>query len=121
LSFSSLNQPPGRGFGREGRRRGGRGKESPSIFLILFTLIVCIRSLWVFLSLWKSRKGGEESRNFLAEIGVLYLLIYTAVVTSFFDYGENMRFKFMVEPLFFAYLVFLLYGFIRRGRKWRKG
>ena len=104
------------------REEKGNG-ERLNLFHILFALAVVSRLPLALKRLRKGARSGIGLSSAVGELGVLYLLAYTAGITSFFDYGENMRFKFIVEPLFLGYFVALLHSFFlrRRGRAAEEG
>jgi len=81
--------------------------SSPVLPVLLALAAVC----W-----WKAaRAAGYDLRDYGADAGLLLPVLYVAVVSILADVGENMRFKFFLEPVLFLFIVIQL-SRVRRSR-----
>jgi hypothetical protein len=49
------------------------------------------------------------------------LVVYTTLIGCFFEFGENERFKFMIEPLLLVLAIALIYRFFRKAQHPEQG
>jgi hypothetical protein len=55
-------------------------------------------------------------KNNPTEIWIAFLVVYTTLVSIFFEIGENNRERFYIEQLFFVFLILFILKFVRKGK-----
>ncbi len=93
----------------------------------VFTMSICSlfylllpATILIYVIIFAKRCGLVPGKRWLecvrADMVMLYMafiITYTTLVSSLFEVGENERFKFLIEPIFWVFLVSLVYqGFI---------
>jgi hypothetical protein len=74
-----------------------------AIFSRLVLLFLLAGSMWVWIK-------TNPKENYLRGIGILLPAAYIFLMTVLFERGENMRYKFFLEPVFFVFLVAQLHS-----------
>ena len=74
----------------------------------LFSWPVLVSALALCAVAWFIRM--LRRKTYLADIGLLLPGLYIFAVTVLFEMGENMRFKFFLEPVLFVFLVIQVYA-----------
>lgn len=82
--------------------RLGESRAGLPFLLIPLLLLVAARDLWLV-----AFRGRREPAR-LVRVFALFLVAYVTFVGSFLDYGENNRFRFMIEPLLYVETAALL-------------
>ncbi|HEX5050158.1 MAG TPA: hypothetical protein VFZ65_00170 [Planctomycetota bacterium] len=92
------------------------------------SFVVVLLPLALLLHLWAMVRGCGTSlaafrhrlRGDAAMSGAWLLIAYTLVVTSCLEYGENNRFRFLVEPVLWPFLVAVAHRVVlrRRAARW---
>ena len=76
---------------------------SGSFFLVLIPLGILVHARVVARRVGQGEGAGRVTREEAALIGAGALILYSALVGSALELGENVRFKFMIEPLLLTY------------------
>ncbi len=96
---------------------GGLTEDYGSIY---YTLIPLLLALAVYGAVARCRLSPQAwtayFRSHPAGVFGWFLVVYTTLVGCLFEFGENERFKFMIEPLFLVLVIAQLRGlFARKG------
>ena len=68
--------------------------------------------LYMLVFIFFLRNGSRVPLN----VFILITIVYSLCLSSFFEYGENMRFRYEIQPLFFILLAQAAHAFIGRSR-----
>ena len=71
--------------------------------------------LLIIFGIYATEKVLHE-KDYLSTLGFILPALYIFAITVLFEKGENMRFKFFIEPLFFVFLVIQLYEIVTRKK-----
>jgi len=71
--------------------------------------------LLIIFGIYATEKVLRE-KDYLSTLGFMLPALYIFAITVLFEKGENMRFKFFIEPLFFVLLVIQLYEIVTREK-----
>jgi hypothetical protein len=77
-------------------------------FLIPLSVLVYVAFLIPLFSAIREGKGLEFLTNRTLDTWLIFLIVYTTLVSIFFEVGENNREKFYIEYLIVVYLVLML-------------
>ncbi|MEW5871542.1 MAG: hypothetical protein AB1894_19870 [Chloroflexota bacterium] len=80
----------------------------PLLLLICSSLAISCRAMVV---------AGNQTRPLLRGLGLLLPALMIFLMTVIFERGENMRYKFFLEPVFYTFVVAQIYSAIASGRK----
>jgi len=61
---------------------------------------------------------GRREKDYACRVGILLPALYVFVISILFEQGENNRFKFFLEPVFFVFMVWQFHGAVVRGCRW---
>jgi hypothetical protein len=66
-------------------------------------VILLVVSIAAWFARWRKLKAGDRSAAFRYGLGLALPALYVAAVTIVFESGENMRYRFFLEPMFFVF------------------
>jgi len=87
-----------------------------SVYDLIFSPVLLIL-LYLATVIWLLKSLKDKSYNYRLVIALLLPALYIFLISVLFEKGENNRFKFFLEPIFYVFIVSQFYGFIHGDYK----